>query len=697
MARNFGIIWTAYLVLCWIQLNNAAPLIHRQLPNIPVLSARDNTTTANSTSNSSNSTASLTPTIRDNVETMLKLVGPDAQSRFISLNRPTTFGTDDPVQSNRDLSAFVDRAFVSTPQSQYNGQGWVETYQACLLEVADTLPNLDKQTKVIDGYFETMDSLSTVQAKLVAAYRVAKNESTTNIGVKLASGRLVNALTMGTIDKWAASVFNGTSGGQSHSNFTAKDYKQYLSLNASYTNMLDKYDKLETANKIASQGNMLQKLMPKSPAIFNLSMITAGNPSSPSLAQYSAAWSATIINSASVSVSNAQEVSDNLNDGFQDATNNNTSYASSINDEAPPSTSAPANATATSSGSSSATPTISTNSQSQSHAMSGTPISSTATATATATGSARRSRINRARRVQPRFRLSRRGKSASSALLLAASSGNSTTAYGTGSTANGNAPVDFDTGSRKSFAGKKMTAGAEAAVAAAAPAKWAALPPNQNDTSLKNVTFTPLAGSASESSSSFSGSATSFTGSASVASAANSNPDPLSGVPDIPLQTTSSLFLMSLQEGAWSNDRTEFIPFIAEHHPDIYTKYFGSGRSNGTSDDDGDGDENGMLAKRWTHIILLSTFKANSTELETCDIVGMVWDWVPGLTAPTTTKKTTTIATPKAGTNATATGSPGSGSGNKLANPNLTHANKSSNPNPGLVQDNTTSTKNVRD
>ncbi|KAJ3825112.1 hypothetical protein F5880DRAFT_1730484 [Lentinula raphanica] len=79
---------------------------------------------------------------------------------------------------------------------------------------------------------------------------------------------------------------------------------------------------------------------------------------------------------------------------------------------------------------------------------------------------------------------------------------------------------------------------------------------------------------------------------------------------------------MSLQEGAWANNRAAFLPFISQHHPDIYQKYFG----NGTTGD-------GILGRRWTHVLLLVTVKANSTEIETSEVVGMVYGVIPGLTA----------------------------------------------------------------
>ncbi|KAJ3719067.1 hypothetical protein DFJ43DRAFT_1159373 [Lentinula guzmanii] len=582
----------------WVNLCNGAPLLHRprrpsdysstssRAPRFTVpLVIRDN---VNSTSR--NVTSSLTSTIRDDVQSMLQLIGPDAESRFVNLNTPTAFGANDPVQSNQDLSQLVDRAFLPG-QVKSGNSGWVNTYVQCLIDVANTLPGLDNQTALIDGYFNAMRALAPAQAKLVDAYKVAKNESTTNIGVQLSSGRLIDALTMETVDEWATSAFNGNGSEESHSGFDSKDYKNYLNLNASYTSFLAKYNKLETANKIASEGWLLREMINRSPAIFNLSMITAGDPSSTS-AQYSPAWSATIINTTSVAVSN---IGQNLNDGFRDGTTNSTTYATSINSEAPVTTSVSFSSTA---GSNSASPSpIPSNVESNSGKIPQSPtLTSTMSPTVTATGSARRSRFRRSR-ILPRSHFQRRALAASNALLLAASAG--------GSSSSETTPAHVNTPGIKdaSFSGMDQVASAADSV---------------SEADIENVSFAPLSSTTTQTS--FLSSTTSVTGFPSKNAS-----DPLSGIPDIPLQTTASLFAMSLQEGAWSNNRADFLQFIAQYHPDIYQKYFG----NGTTGD-------GSLGKHWTHIFLLVTVKANSTEIETSEVVGMVYNVLPGLTTPRT-------------------------------------------------------------
>ncbi|GAW01469.1 hypothetical protein LENED_003067 [Lentinula edodes] len=352
-----------------------------------------------------------------------------------------------------------------------------------------------------------MRTLAPVQAKLVQAYKAAKNESTTNIGVQLSSGQLIDALTMRTVDEWAASAFNGSDSGEgsSHSGFDSKDYTNYLSLNASYTKILPKYNKLETANKIASEGWLLREMINQSPAIFNLSMITSGDPSSLS-AHYSPAWSAIIIN---------------------------------------------------------------------------------------------------------RSRIQRRALAASNALLLAASA-DSTSARTTSSGKNAGKTA----GKYASLPGMKEVASA---------ANFAAEPDVADA-----VSFAPLLSTSTLTQTSSSSSTTSVNG-VLKPNAPNAS-DPLSGIPDVPLQTTSSLFAMTLQEGAWSNNRLEFLKFIAQNHPEIYRKYFfGNASGNGTTGD-------GPLGKHWTHIFLLVTVKANSTEIETSQVVGMVYDVLPGLVVPSTSE-----------------------------------------------------------
>ncbi|KAJ3882609.1 hypothetical protein F5051DRAFT_14019 [Lentinula edodes] len=619
--RTIGLAWTALHILFWIQLSNGVPLLHRPRttsghPNTnhegykSTLSTRDNATSTAS----SNGTTSVSPSIRDDVESMLQLIGPDAESRFVSINLPTAFGANDPVQSNKDLSQLVDRAFLSG-QAKSGNSGWVDTYIQCLIDVANTLPSLDNQTVLIDDYYNSMRTLAPVQAKLVQAYKAAKNESTTNIGVQLSSGQLIDALTMRTVDEWAASAFNGSDSGEgsSHSGFDSKDYTNYLSLNASYTKILPKYNKLETANKIASEGWLLREMINQSPAIFNLSMITSGDPSSLS-ADYSPAWSAIIINSTSVAVTSSNsDVSGNLDHSLHDGTDNSTTYATSINNEAPVSTSISFNSTTESSdsGSSSATPTSTNSLSSKQNIQSPTSASAVSLAhTATATGSARRSRIRRAI-VSTGSQIQRRALAASNALLLAASA-DSTSARTTSPGKNAGKTA----GNFASLPGMKEVASA----ANFAPE------PDVADA----VSFVPLLSTSTSTQTSSSSSATSVNG-VLKPNAPNAS-DPLSGIPDVPLQTTSSLFAMTLQEGAWSNNRLEFLKFISQNHPEIYRKYFfGNASGNGTTGD-------GPLGKHWTHIFLLVTVKANSTEIETSQVVGMVYDDLPGLVVPSTSE-----------------------------------------------------------
>ncbi|KAJ4490905.1 hypothetical protein J3R30DRAFT_3694792 [Lentinula aciculospora] len=588
--RGLGFALPTVHVLLWtMNVCVGAPLPHRprtavDYPRTAIrsstlpLSTRDN---SNSTT-PSNGTASLTPTIRDDMASVLKLIAPDAESRFVNINLPTAFGANDPVQSNKDLSQLVDRVFLPG-QAKSGNQGWVNTYIQCLIDVANTLPSVDNQTVLINDYFDVMRALAPEQAKLVEAYTAAKNESTTNIGVQLSSGQLVDALTMRTVDEWAAGVFNGSgSSGESLSGFDAKDYKNYITLNASYTNILPKYNKLETANKIASEGWLLRQMINQSPAIFNLSMIISGDPSSSS-AEYSAAWSATIINSTSVAVSNVT-VGDNLENNLHDGTNSDTIYATSINSEAP-----------------SPTPTgTSTSPEQATKSSTATTLASAATPAMTTSGSARRSRIKRNIKLTG-SRIQRRALAASNALLLAASaSSNSTNDSGTNTVSH---TKSASMGMKEaSLPGMKEVASAS---------NFAAESDIPSD-----VSFGPLSSTSTQTS--VSSSSTSVTGVPNVNAS-----DPLSSVPAVSLQTTSSLFAMSLQEGAWSNNRVEFLQFIADHHPETYVKYFG----NGTAGD-------GSIGRHWTHIFLLVTVKANSSEIEESQVVGMVYDVLPGLTTP---------------------------------------------------------------
>ncbi|KAJ7480000.1 hypothetical protein B0H11DRAFT_2422521, partial [Mycena galericulata] len=95
--------------------------------------------------------------------------------------------------------------------------------------------------------------------------------------------------------------------------------------------------------------------------------------------------------------------------------------------------------------------------------------------------------------------------------------------------------------------------------------------------------------------------------------AALGNVDPL----DQPLQNRR-LVLLALQEGAWADNRDQFIQDAGYNSPDIIDKYFGSGSSG-----------SGPIGRRWTHIVLAMVVDDSSQV--SAQLLGKVYEVLPVL------------------------------------------------------------------
>lgn len=99
----------------------------------------------------------------------------------------------------------------------------------------------------------------------------------------------------------------------------------------------------------------------------------------------------------------------------------------------------------------------------------------------------------------------------------------------------------------------------------------------------------------------------------------SSSSDPLSGVPTT---RQGNLMLLKVQPGSWAVQQDDFLAFAHKSSPKIFKKYFG------TSDE---GWKDGPIGRMWTHVVLVTLNKENSTELESVQVLGKVWDVTPGL------------------------------------------------------------------
>ncbi|KAF5390566.1 hypothetical protein D9757_002600 [Collybiopsis confluens] len=278
--------------------------------------------------------------VKDNLAAMLKVIGPDAEQRFVAadLDTVTAFGSSDQVASNQALSEMVDKAFQADPSNPGN-DGWVDTYSKFLVEAGETnTPNSTAQLSAIEKYYSAWSAVQADLQIITAAYQKATGQNITNIGVNVPSA-VQDPTSTKELEKWAQSSAQSKSAA-----YNSTSWNKYLADNKTWTQLTPSFQELNTSIQVAYQGNLLKAL---TAAVFNYSMIVSGLPNSNG-AVYAPAWSAMIIDTTAVSGADAKDLQANIDASLHDGTVSNTSFASSVNNEAPPSTSAAPHASSTS-------------------------------------------------------------------------------------------------------------------------------------------------------------------------------------------------------------------------------------------------------------------------------------------------------------------------------------------------------------
>ncbi|KAK7439352.1 hypothetical protein VKT23_017577 [Stygiomarasmius scandens] len=537
------------------------------------------------------------PTVKERLSDMLQALGPDTEDRFVA-SAPgtlTSFGLDDPVQSNNDLSDLVDHVFADNDEMT-GLEGWVDTYVQYLIEVGQKdLPDLEDQQAVVKPYFKALGNLAAAQARLLKAYQEDTGSNVTNLGV---------------LEEWAEKAVKE----DNKAGYTEAHYERYLSLNKTVERLQPEFDDLDTANKISAQGYLYKQYIPTAPAVFNLSMITGGSINNPQIAQYDAAWSADIINSTALGGQDASALQDNLNDGFNSSTVSDGEIASSINSDAPESTS-------TGSSSSEKKPS-STSNDLKDHSS-----TSTSTGTDEPKDSSTSPTPSPSSKDSPSSSSSSSSKSSSSATEPPKDDGGGDkrrslptpmpiiTAVPSHQVKRADEDKDKDKDNKgnkdsdKDKKAKKPASGALQVVAQAHGNQTTDSDGNEPDltgfTRVKQVQH--AATTASDSS-----------GGNTDPDKEDDDDDPFAEIPDT--QLVGDMVLVELKYGAWANQMEENIAFGFEEQPTIASKYFGKAP-------EGDG----PLGKIWKYVLLVTTYQPNSTEIQSVQVLGRVWEVVPGL------------------------------------------------------------------
>ncbi|KIK67909.1 hypothetical protein GYMLUDRAFT_238095 [Collybiopsis luxurians FD-317 M1] len=302
------------------------PLAHR-----PGALNLQNATKGGETSNATTNVPLVS--VKDNLAAMLKLIDPNAENRFVAadLDTATAFGSSDEVASNQALSEMVDKAFQADPSKPGN-DGWVDTYAKFLVEAGETnMPNSSAQLSAIQKYYTAWSAVQADLQVITNAYQKGTGQNITNIGVSVPSA-VQHPTSTQELEKWAQSSAQSNFGA-----YNSTEWNKYLADNKTWTELIPSFQELNTSIQAAYQGNLLKAL---NTAVFNYSMIVSGEAGS-GAAVYAPAWSATIINTTSVSGADAKDLQANIDASLRDGTASNTSFASSVNNEAPSTSAAP--------------------------------------------------------------------------------------------------------------------------------------------------------------------------------------------------------------------------------------------------------------------------------------------------------------------------------------------------------------------
>ncbi|KAF5352183.1 hypothetical protein D9758_009225 [Tetrapyrgos nigripes] len=465
--------------------------------------------------------ASMPPTTKERLSPMLLAIDSDAPNRFVGSppGSLSSFGLADAVLSNEDLADQMDRVFGGKEAQER----WADTYVEYLTEVGQKdISEVKDKNEIVEQYFKALQDLAVFQGDLLKAYKLDQGRNVTNLGLKDPSAMAVlDKVTVGVLEDWAKKAVGKEEGDKV--GYTKEKWDQYLKANETVAKVEPEFDDLDEAEMISAQGFLYKSAIPTWPAIFNLSMITGGNPNDPQHAQYDAAWSADIINSTAVSGKEADELQKNLDGNF----NSSTVDDKTINNEAPEKTS--------------------TETQTQKSA-NATQTGSTSALTSSPTDGGKRRAVSQ----RSPFPWTRRkddkkkaNKPASAALKVVAQSTDKEAA---------DPPPGGTFGGQKGVDNGNKTTGDD---------------------------------------------------------------DPLAGVSDKPL--VGDLIIVSVDPGAWASRMQDNIAFGFEQQPEIAKKYFGGPKGDGP------------LGKMWKYMVLVTTYKPNSTDVQSVQVLGRVWEITPGL------------------------------------------------------------------
>ncbi|KAJ7733731.1 hypothetical protein DFH07DRAFT_131745 [Mycena maculata] len=190
----------------------------------------------------------LPPTIKQQLNTTLLNLSPaGAINRWVTAQpiSGTSLGSDNPIQSNADLSSFVDVAFTDDPAIPGNAS-WVDTYINFLIEAGSTNITETQENVLSADLTNSTTAFATAQVKLVQAYEDANPNNVTYVGVNIWNVSRIDPLSLGVIEEW---------GSQGNGSYTKDDYADYLKVNGTLAAVRGQVSELSDSLQIALQGN----------------------------------------------------------------------------------------------------------------------------------------------------------------------------------------------------------------------------------------------------------------------------------------------------------------------------------------------------------------------------------------------------------------------------------------------------------
>ncbi|KAJ7287598.1 hypothetical protein C8J57DRAFT_591623 [Mycena rebaudengoi] len=305
---------SALLVLSWCLASSvAAPLTqsgsssasHTSSASGSVPSVNDTQVVAAIANALSHLPAVLPPTVKDQLNSTLSNLSTGALDRWVTAEPIglTRLGSDNPTESNADLTEFVNVAFTDDPTVP-SRDTWVDTYIEFLLEAGETNTTDAQEQKIYDDFSNATSAFAIAQVKLVKAYEAANPDNITYVGVNIYNASRIPALSLKAIETW------GSNGNGSYSKDDFEDYKQK---NVTLGKATETFNNLREAVQMAFYGHQYKISLTEAPSVFNLSMVVGGEIGTPSAAVVPA-WGATMINNTLIGEADAKEVKANATD-----------------------------------------------------------------------------------------------------------------------------------------------------------------------------------------------------------------------------------------------------------------------------------------------------------------------------------------------------------------------------------------------